>query len=502
MKAAAYARYSTAQQTENSIEYQLAKIRAYCAEKEIEIVATYTDEARSGTNTDRPGFQAMLRAALRSEFDAVVIYDITRGSRDVGDWFNFRRAMMQAGVAVLSATQTLGDITDSNDFLLELISVGLGQREVLETRRKSMAGVDVKARTGVYMGGSVPLGYKIIRRQYVIEPAEAETVRAIFSDYADGMTLKGIMDKYRGRHGRAFPPGTVYQILNNERYIGVYTWNRVEHQRFRKYVYTKSSPRAIRIEGGCPAIVDRRTWDIVQKRLKDHKRNAANSAKELYILSGLVECESCGARYIGRTTRNGSGKMSRVYCCGKKYRGEKEHRCKNPNVPAEALEGFVVDQLRAYLESCDIDAEAERIASMVNAASADLSAEKRELAELNRKITNGYNAIMDGLTDPEFRRLLEELRDRKTELEELIARRESERPRVDVGQIKEILRVSTEDWETRKKQIIRDNIRKIYVRADGTISVHVGVCTDGCARAQHIVTTTIFDLRALQRPRT
>ena len=161
MKAAAYARYSTTNQTENSIEYQLEKIEQYCAEHDIEIVATYPDEAKSGFNTDRPKFQEMLAAARRREFDAVVIYDTSRGSREVGDWFTFRRQMMELGIEVISATQTLGDITNSNDFLLELISVGMGHREVLEARQKSIAGVAVKAKEGFFLGGTAPLGYDI-----------------------------------------------------------------------------------------------------------------------------------------------------------------------------------------------------------------------------------------------------------------------------------------------------------------------------------------------------
>ena len=143
MKAAAYARYSTDKQQKNSIEYQLAEIRKYCVEHDITITATFTDEAESGTNMHRPGFQAMVAAARRGEFDAVVIYDVTRGSRDVGDWFQFRKQMMLLGVKVISATQSLGDLTNSNDFLLELLSVGMGQREVLETRQKSIDGVAV-----------------------------------------------------------------------------------------------------------------------------------------------------------------------------------------------------------------------------------------------------------------------------------------------------------------------------------------------------------------------
>ncbi|MBU5625692.1 recombinase family protein [Oscillibacter sp. MSJ-2] len=133
MRAAAYARYSTDKQTRNSIEYQLTEIGKYCKEHEITVVATYTDEAETGTNMDRPGFQAMVKAAGRGEFEAVVVYDITRGSRDVGDWFSFRKAMLMLGVQVIAATQNLGDITNSNDFLVELLSVGMGQRKSWKT---------------------------------------------------------------------------------------------------------------------------------------------------------------------------------------------------------------------------------------------------------------------------------------------------------------------------------------------------------------------------------
>lgn len=186
MKAAAYARYSTDKQQKNSIEYQLTEIRKYCNEKGISITATFTDEAESGTNMDRPGFQAMVAAARRGEFEAVVIYDVTRGSRDVGDWFQFRKQMMLLGVRVISATQPLGDLTNGNDFLLELLSVGMGQREVLETRQKSIDGVAVRAKQGIFLGGYPPLGYDIVNGKYVINPSEARTVRTIFKMYGDG----------------------------------------------------------------------------------------------------------------------------------------------------------------------------------------------------------------------------------------------------------------------------------------------------------------------------
>ena len=141
MKAAAYARYSTDKQTENSIAYQMEAIQKYCRQHQIDLCAFYSDEAESGTNTNRPGFQNLMVAASRREFDAVVIYDISRGSRDVVDWFSFRKSMAALGIQVISTTQQLGDITNPSDFLMELITTGLGQHQVLDTRKKSMAGL-------------------------------------------------------------------------------------------------------------------------------------------------------------------------------------------------------------------------------------------------------------------------------------------------------------------------------------------------------------------------
>ena len=104
LRAARYARYSTDRQTENSIEYQFDKIENYCQKNNICIVASYCDKAKSGTNTDRDGFREMIKSAMQHKFDCVIIYDISRGSRDVADWFNFRKQMSVLGIQVISAT--------------------------------------------------------------------------------------------------------------------------------------------------------------------------------------------------------------------------------------------------------------------------------------------------------------------------------------------------------------------------------------------------------------
>lgn len=483
MNAAAYARYSTDHQTENSIEYQLKEIRKYCQEHEITIVATFTDEAETGTNADRAGFQQLMAAARRGEFDAVVIYDISRGSRDVGDWFSFRKAMMMLNIAVISATQRLGDLTNGQDFLLELLTVGMGQAEVLGTRQKSIDGVAVKAKQGKFLGGVPPLGYDVVGGHYVINPEEARTVRTIFSMYGDGKSYNAILEAVSGAVGKRGKPlgkNSLHSILTNERYIGTYTWNKRRVKLFRKWAGGTPNPACVRIEGMIPAIIDESTWEKVQNRMSDNKRRASNKAKHTYLLSGLIECEECGAAYVGHTSKNSKGYETRRYVCGNRYR---THTCDAKTINADEIETFVVQNLKAYLLQADYEAEAQRIADMVNSASADLKEERSELAAINAKLQNGLRAILNGFDDlPELRMEMDRLRVRKSELEDIIGRRTSSRKPVDPQDIVKIFHHALEDWDNDLPKIIRHHVTKIYAHADGTYSVNVGVHINGCGR--------------------
>jgi site-specific DNA recombinase len=296
MTAAAYARYSTYRQNENSIAAQLDGIIKFCQANSHTITKTFVDEAQTGTNTNRQGFASLLAGARAGLFQAVVIYDISRGSRDVADWFNFRKEMQAHNIQVLSATEWLGDISNPNDFLVELINVGLGQHMVLQTRQKSMAGVAQKAKDGVFLGGVAPLGYDILNQQYTINSHEASAVRLIFERYAAGDSYDTIIDAlaakgYRGKRGQAIGKNSLNVILKNERYIGVYFWNKKQNKFMGKWSGGKDNPNVVRIVDAVPAIIDMNTWERVQKRMTSNKkRNAANTAKTEYLLSGLIEC--------------------------------------------------------------------------------------------------------------------------------------------------------------------------------------------------------------------
>lgn len=492
-RVAGYARYSTDKQTGNSIAYQKSAILDYCKEHGIGITTFYIDEGTTGTNTDREGFRRLVEDAEFGLIDKVIIYDLSRGSRDVGDWFSFRKAMLTLGIEVISVNNKLGDLTNPTDFFSELIQVGVGQFEVLQTRQKSIAGTTARAKEGVFLGGIPPLGYDIVEGQYVINENEAEWIRTIFDMYADGKSQNQILDnlkkaRARGKRGRPLGKNSLSSILSNERYIGVYTWNKRRVKTLGKWAGGKPNPNVVRIEDAVPRIIDQETWDRAQARRIAGKHGKNRAKKRDYLLSGLIECEVCGGTFVGRTTTNSKGYESSSYVCGNKYR---TRTCDAKNLNAVELETFVVANLKDYLRSADFSAIAHKIAGEVNNASPNLLKERTELAEIELKIRYGVKAVLSGISFPELQEEMDHLRVRKSELEDIMARAQADRPEVNPQDIIRLFEESLESAETSEmKRAIQYHITKIYAHADGTCSVNVGVHLNGCGGAQPPICTT------------
>lgn len=491
MDAAAYARYSTDQQTENSIAYQLTEIRKYCKINNINLTAVYIDEAQSGTNTERKGFQGLLTAARRHDFEAVVIYDITRGSRDVGDWFTFRKEMMMIGIKVISTAQKLGDMTNGNDFLMELLTAGMGQVEVLNTRQKSIAGRNQKAKEGAFLGGSPPLGYDVKDGKYVINETEAHIVRKIFDMYAQGIGYNLILDELQGacgKYGRPLGKNSLHCILKNERYIGVYSWNQKIVKRFRKWAGGLPNPDGVKIEGAIPPIIEIETWERVQKRMADKTRRATNKAKRTYLLTGLIECTECGATYVGHTsTKTGKTDIA-YYVCGNRYR---THQCGSKSIRADVIEPYVISALKQYLATVDFEETARVIADQINNASPDLSKEKKELADAERKIKNGMNAILNGADFSELQEEITRLRVRKSELQEVIAAKSAYTVHVEASEMEQLLRETAMALNAANiADAIKVFVTKIYAYPNGSFDVNIGVHIDNCGSRQYVVCAT------------
>jgi len=361
----------------------------------------------------------LLADARAGRFEAVVIYDTSRGSRDIVDWFTFRKEMQDSNIKVISVTEKLGDLSNPNDFLMEFISVGLGQHMVLQTRQKSIAGVAQRAKEGVFLGGVAPLGYDVIDQQYIVNEREAVAVRLIFDQYAEGKSYNTIIDAlsargFRGKRGQVLGRSSLNAILQNQRYIGVYSWNKYQIKYMGKWAGGKLNPEAVTIKDAIPPIIDMVTWERVQNRMKDNKRkNATNTAKATYLLSGLIECGMCGGNFTGKTNKSGKGYITRYYACSNKYR---TRNCDAKNINANEVEDNVIKGLRDYLQNPDFEAIADNVLEAFEGSRGGKNKERKELEQLQVELQNCIKAIRGGLDIPEMHNEVLSIRTRIGEL--------------------------------------------------------------------------------------
>jgi hypothetical protein len=175
---------------------------------------------------------------------------------------------------------------------------------------------------------------------------------------------------------------------------------------------------------------------------------------------------------VGHTSTNKKGYTHTSYICGNKYR---TRTCKAQNGNAAELESFVVANLREYLSKMDFEDMAGVIADKVNSASADLSKEKKELADITAKINNGVKAILGGMVFPELEAEVNGLRIRKSELEDIIARNAGNSQKLDKARLVEFFKCSAANMDSNIKEAVKQHVTKIYAHADGSFTVNVGV---------------------------
>lgn len=430
MKAVAYARFSSDNQREESITAQLRAIREYAAKHNIIIIREYTDEARSATTDDRPGFLQMI-SDLRNGVirpDLVLVHKLDRFARNRYDAAIYRREIQRTGARLIAVEQPLDDSPEGA--FLEGILEAMAEYYSRNLGREVMKGMRETAFQCRHTGGKPPLGYDIDpnTNKYVINEREAEAVRIIFSMYRQGYSYKEIIDYlnghgYRTKLGREFVKTSLYEILRNEKYTGVFVFNRAASKTGGKRNNHKSKDdhEIIRIPGGLPAIIDPSTFWEVQKMMDKRKRApGAAKAKEVYLLTGLVRCGACGGPMIGNRRRAGRNKdIYATYECNNRKRLK---ACNAKSINKEYLEQYVLNELIRLIFS---DEGIPILVKKLNEAnkqhlerkSKELHYARQRLSEVEKKIGNIVNAIADGLYSPTMKETLTKLEEEKAQLQ-------------------------------------------------------------------------------------
>lgn len=320
-RASIYARYSTDRQDARSIDDQIRRCRAYADGHGLALAGTYADAALSGAHRDRPEMQRMLADAERGAFAVVLVDDLSRLSRDLGNtWRIVFEELAAHGVRVIDVTTgmasdgagarlTFGAMALVNDTFLQLVRA--------ETHRgmegRAIAGFSTGGRTYGYasVAEESPPDPEHPRRRLVVDEVEATVVRAIFRAWVEGKALKAIAaqlnsdgiaaphDRGNGNKiGRGWPHSTVRAILANERYTGRVTWNtskwvRVPGKRSRRRVDRPESEWRV-LDVPELRVIDDDTFRAAQRRFRKGRGRVEGTAKSPHLLTGLLICGVCG----------------------------------------------------------------------------------------------------------------------------------------------------------------------------------------------------------------
>lgn len=261
MRAVIYARYSSDNQREESIESQLRECTAYCQKNEITIVRTYIDRALSAKTDNRPDFQRMIKDSAKGLFDVALVWKLGRFARNRYDSARYKAQLKKYGVKVLSATENISEGPEG--IILESLLEGMAEYYSAELAEKVIRGHTENALKCKYNGGTPTFGYTIdSERHYQIDPCIAPAVLEMFTRYDNGATMKEIRDYLNDTgvttvRGKAIDLNFVAAILHNRKFLGEY-----------KY-------REIVIPNGIPSIVPQDLFDRVQGKLAKNKKAPA-----------------------------------------------------------------------------------------------------------------------------------------------------------------------------------------------------------------------------------
>lgn len=414
LRAALYARFSSDLQRSESIDAQVRAMKKYCEQNCMVVIDTYVDEAKSATSDKRPSFQRMIEDSKKHIFDVVLVHKLDRFSRNRYDSAMYKRLLKANGVRVFSVLENLDDSPES--IMLESMLEGMSEYYSKNLAREVMKGLKENALQCKHTGGQPPLGYYINEdKRLSVNEKEAIAVRLIFSRFANEYSYDEIISELNANHyytknGNSFKRNSLYSILTNEKYSGVYVYNKSSSKdmfgKRNTHLY-KDDEDIIKIPNGCPQIVDSDTFNKVQERIAENKHIAGYYlAKRKYLFTGLIFCGYCGRRMTGNRRYSGRNKSLLVtYRCP-------THRdlCISKEINRYYLEDFVLDKVKEYFfYKAKVKAMYDRINDFIEKNSAVLQNKitslTKELTSVNEAYANITTAVEKGIyTDDIFKR--------------------------------------------------------------------------------------------------
>ena len=412
MRAVIYARYSSDNQREASIEDQLEICRRYIDRQCWTLVRTYEDRALSGASDQRPAYRQMLADAETGHFDVIVTEALDRLGRRLSDVARLYDQLEFRGITLHAVN--IGQVTTMHVGLLGTMA----QLYLSDLKEKTRRGQLGRALAGKIPGGKA-YGYRLVEGEpgeRLVDEAEAIIVRRIFREFTAGMSPQAIAKALNaegvpGPDGRQWRDTTIRGqvdrgtgILNNSLYVGRIEWNRcsyIKDPRSGKRVARPNPKNAWEIvDVPKLQIIDDDLWEAVKRRQKDlafeierdDHGNALNRAhRRKFLLSGLLKCGCCGGGFTIVA-------QDRYGCATHRSKGTCNN---NATVSRRGIEGRVLGGLKQKLLAPELVREFIRaFQEEVNRSNTErevqVRADRQQLDSIKRKIAGIVTAIEEG----------------------------------------------------------------------------------------------------------
>lgn len=374
-KAALYVRVSTNYQVDkDSLPMQRQDLITYANLMfGIDDYVIFEDAGYSGKNTERPEFQNMMRRIRAGEFTHLLCWKIDRISRNLLDFAAMYQELKDLGVTFVSKNEQFDTSTAIGEAMLKIILV-FAELERNMTAERVTATMLSRAQNGLWNGGRVPFGYNYDKTEkaFSLNPEESKLVKRMFELYSEHRSIVMVSralneDGYSSRAGNDWSPVSVFTILTNPFYKGIYRYN---HYKDSGLKIEKDQSEWIEIPDHHPRIVTDEEFDFVNRILKENSRSKRlpgqqHTSKNVHIFGGLLYCNSCGSMLVSTPSRvQVTGyKPSKYSCPNLRKRTSCKSKSVSDPVIGEFLMNYILNMMHAkeHFSSISTTAELENL---------------------------------------------------------------------------------------------------------------------------------------------
>ncbi len=348
MRVGIYVRVSTAEQVEEgySVGEQTDRLKKYCEAKGWGIHQVYTDAGFSGSNIERPAMVKMQKDIHDKKLDLVLVYKLDRLSRSQKDTlFLIEDVFLKNNVDFVSMNENFDTSTPFGRAMIGILSV-FAQLEREQIRERMAMGRAARAKDGYFHGGGfAPVGYDYVDGELIVDDYEAMQVRKVHELFLQGLPINRIQvmmnNKYKNKHGSWGNHSAVRNVLTNVLYTGKIEW--------QGELY----------DGRHDPIIDEETFKKSVKRYDaiswkkgsgEHKHRPFQAK---HLLTGLLYCGNCGARYFAKGNHSGIGENRPYYpyyVCYSRAKTQKrmviDPDCKNKSYPVIKLDEVINNEIK------------------------------------------------------------------------------------------------------------------------------------------------------------